>query len=163
MAEGATTPEERGRQIGETFGELSEQIASLVREELERMRDETAERGRQAGKGAGYLGVAAVFGLAASGAALSLPVLLLRRALSPSATAIAVSAGYGGLALALARRALERLEEAAPAAVEGKMEEKKGDVASSLKQRISGSSEGSHDQPQTPAEMRTESPRAEDK
>jgi hypothetical protein len=139
MSEGATPAEERGRQIGEAFGEISEQIGALVREEMERMRDEMAERAREAGKGATYFGLAAVFGLAASGAALSLPALVLRRFLPAPATATAVSAGYGAVAFVLARRGLSRLQQAAPASVEEKIEEKKEEVVSSLKERVSSS------------------------
>jgi LmbE family N-acetylglucosaminyl deacetylase len=140
MTQGPTSPEDRGRQIGETFGELSEQIAALVRDELERMREETAERAREAAKAGTYLGATAVFGLAGAGAALSLPVLALRRFLPPSATAVAATAGYGALAVVLGRRALERLEAAAPRSVEEKIEEKKEDVAASLKERLPGGS-----------------------
>ena len=139
MAESATTTQERGQRIGETFGELSEQIAALVGEELRRAREEITERAREVGKAGGYLGLAGVFGVAASGAVLSLPVLVLRRVLSPGATAVVIGGLYGGAAFAFARRALERIETAAPAAVEEKIEEKKDDLASSLKQRIPGS------------------------
>ncbi len=139
MTEYAPTPEERGQRIGETFGELSEQIAMLVREELERARDEMVDRAREAGKAGGFLAVSAVFGIAAVGAALSLPALLLKRASSPEAAATVTAAIYGGVAFVFARRALERLEAAAPAAVEERMEAKKEDVASSLKARVPGS------------------------
>ena len=141
MTEGTTSSEERGRQIGEAFGDLSDQIAALVRDELERARQETAERAREAAKAGSYLGLAGAFGLAGAGAALSLPVLALRRFLPPTATALAVGGGYGALAVVFGKRALERLEAAAPKSVEDKIEQKKEDVTTSLKERLPGSSE----------------------
>jgi len=136
MADEQTTAQQRGQEIGDTFADLSDQIAALVRAEIDRARDELTERAREAGKGAGYLVAAGVFGVAASGALLSLPALLLRRALPPEATAIAVGLLYGSLAVELARRALERLEEAAPAAVEEKIEEKKQDLGDALREQM---------------------------
>ncbi|MDQ3857339.1 MAG: phage holin family protein [Actinomycetota bacterium] len=138
MAEQPRTAEERGQRIGETFNELSEQIAALVRQELERARSEATERAREAGKAGSYLALTAVFGLAAGGAALTLPVVVLRRALPGEATAIVVGGLYGAAAVAFGRRALERLQAAAPAAVEEKIEEKKDDLSDSLRERMPG-------------------------
>ncbi len=64
-------------------------------------------------------------------------MLVLRRFLPPSVTAVAVAAGYGSVAFAFGRRALERIEEAAPATVERKIEEKKEEMTDSLKERVS--------------------------
>jgi len=130
------TPGERGQRISETFSELSEEISGLVRDELDRARAELTARAAEAAKGSGYLAAAGAFGLAASGAALSLPVFVLRRMLSAEATAVVMAGAYGGLAFAFGRRALERIQTAAPAAVEEKLEEKKQELSESLKERM---------------------------
>jgi hypothetical protein len=136
MSESGSISEERSHKIGEAFGDLSEEIAALVREELERARADAVARAREAGKAGGLVGLATVFGVAAGGAALALPALVLKRALSPEATALAVGGLYGAVAFAFARRALERLEAAAPEAVEERIEAKKEDLNKSLKERM---------------------------
>lgn len=139
MVEQSRSTEERGQQIGETFNELSVQIAALVREELERARAEATERAREAGKAGGLLGLTAVFGLAAGGAALSLPALVVRRVLPAEATAVVIGGLYGAAAVAFGQRALERLQAAAPTPVEEKIEEKKEDLTDSVRARMPGS------------------------
>jgi hypothetical protein len=52
---------------------------------------------------------AGVSGAVGAGAALTLPVLALRRILPPSATAVVVAAGAGGLSAYLAKRGLDEL------------------------------------------------------
>jgi hypothetical protein len=61
-------PEARDESIAELLRDLSQQTATLVRQEVELAKNELAAKGKRAGLGAGLLGAAgliAVFGLAA--------------------------------------------------------------------------------------------------
>src|ERR671913_280157 len=64
----ATANDARDRPIGELVKDLSSQTSTLVRKEIELARAELQEKGKVAGKGAGMLAGAAVFGLLAMGA-----------------------------------------------------------------------------------------------
>src|SRR5918993_321295 len=64
----ATASDARERPIGELVKDLSSQTSTLVRKEIELARAELQEKGKVAGKGAGMLAGAAVFGLLAMGA-----------------------------------------------------------------------------------------------
>jgi uncharacterized membrane protein YqjE len=72
MADDRTQDELRDRPIGDLLKQLSEETTTLVRQELELAKAEMAQKGKQAGMGAGMFGgagVAALLGLAALTAA----------------------------------------------------------------------------------------------
>ncbi|MCO1581485.1 MULTISPECIES: phage holin family protein [unclassified Crossiella] len=102
------------RSTGELVKSLTEQVSTLVREEMALARAELQEKGKKAGVGAGLAGAAgllALYGLAAVIAGL---VLLLATVLVPWASALVVGAGILVIAgiLALAGRA--QLKRAVP-------------------------------------------------
>ena len=78
----------RDRSLGELLKRLSKETATLVsqeielaktlvHEEIETAKKEMAQKAKQAGKGAGLFGAAAVVGLAAVGAFTAFVILLL--------------------------------------------------------------------------------------
>lgn len=60
-----TTPPEDERSLGEIVGDISHDLTSLVKQELELAKTELKEEAGKAGKGAGLLGGAGVAGLLA--------------------------------------------------------------------------------------------------
>jgi uncharacterized membrane protein YraQ (UPF0718 family) len=118
----------RERPIGELFKQLSEETSSLIRQELELARAELKEKGREAGKGAGFLGGAGLVGLLAAGAVTACVILLLDKAVAAWVAALIVAVVYGAIAGVLARRGKERVQAATPPAPEQTVEAVKEDV-----------------------------------
>ena len=71
------TEDLRDRSLGELLKQLSEQTTRLVHQELELAKAELAQKGRQAGMGAGMFGGAGALGLAAVGALTACFILAL--------------------------------------------------------------------------------------
>ncbi|MEV6347301.1 phage holin family protein [Actinoplanes sp. NPDC051851] len=102
----------------ELVARLSEQVTTLVRDELTLARMEMQEKGRRAGKGAGLLGgagVLAMYGLGAllvtAGAALALVLPVWAAALI---TAVAILA-IAGVAALIGRKQVRQATPPAPA------------------------------------------------
>ncbi|MGO1056180.1 phage holin family protein [Crossiella sp. CA198] len=116
------------RTTGELVKSLTEQVSTLVREEMALARAELQHKGKQAGVGAGLAGAAgllALYGLAAVIAGL---ILLLATVLLPWAAALVIGAGILLIAgiLALAGRA--QLKRAIPPIPEQARENLRKDV-----------------------------------
>jgi hypothetical protein len=111
MAEQAQGGEQQAgqRPVGDVFSQFGEELTDSLRQEFAQLRAEAADRARAGGRGGGLLAAAGVSGAVGAGAALTLPVLALRRILPPSATAVVVAAGAGGLSAYLAKRGLDEL------------------------------------------------------
>jgi hypothetical protein len=118
----------KDRPIGELLKQLSQETATLVRQELELAKAEVAQKGKMAGLGAGLLGAAGVVGLAALGAFTAFLVLLLALAVPAWAAALIVAAIYGAIAAALALRGRSKVQEASPAVPEQTLETVKEDI-----------------------------------
>jgi MFS family permease len=118
----------RERPIGELFTQLSEETSKLIRQELELARAELKEKGREAGKGAGFLGGAGLAGLLAAGALTACLILLLDKAVAAWVAALIVAVVYGAIAGVLALRGKERVQAATPRAPEQTVETVKEDV-----------------------------------
>lgn len=102
------------RSTGELVAALTEQVSTLVREEMELARAELKDKGKRAGLGAGLAGAAgllALYGLAAVIAGL---VLLLTTVLLPWAAALVVGAGILVIAGILAVAGRAQLKRAVP-------------------------------------------------
>src|SRR5918997_4978338 len=86
----------------ELLKRLSDQTVTLVRQELELAKAEVAEKGKQAGMGAGILGGAGLFGLLALGALTACLVMALDRGMGGWLAALIVTAVYAAIAGVLA-------------------------------------------------------------
>ena len=114
MAE--VTTDARERPIGDLVKDLSSQTSTLVRKEIELARAELQEKGKVAGKGAGLLAGAAVFGLLAMGALTAGLIALLDKAMATWVAALIVMALWAIVALVLAKAGQKALKRATPPA-----------------------------------------------
>ncbi len=119
----------RDRPIGELLKQLSQETTTLVKQELDLAKAEMAQKGKQAGVGAGFLGGGAVFVLGAFGALTACLIALLATALDHVwLSALVVAAVYGAIAGLLALQGRDKLQEATPPAPEQTVETLKEDV-----------------------------------
>lgn len=77
---------------GELVGHLSEQLSTLVRDEMRLAQAELTAKGKKAGLGAGMFGGAGVVGLLAAGALVAAAILGLANAVPAWAAALIVAA-----------------------------------------------------------------------
>ena len=112
----ATTQDQRERPIGELVKELSSQTSTLVRQEIQLAQAEVTQKGKVAGKGAGLLAGAAVFGLLALGALTAGLIALLDKAMATWVAALIVMALWAIVALVLAKAGQKSLQRATPPA-----------------------------------------------
>ena len=118
----------RERPIGELLKQLSQETTTLVRQELELAKAEMAEKGKQAGIGAGMFGGAGIVGLLALGALTACLILALTPAMKDWLAALVVAAVYAAIAGILALVGRSRVREATPAVPEQTVETVKEDV-----------------------------------
>jgi surface antigen len=119
----------RDRPIGELLRQLSEETSTLVKQELELAKAEMAQKGKDAGVGAGFVGGGALFGLGAFGALTACVIALLATALDHVwLAALIVAVMYGAIGAVLALRGKDKIQEAAPPAPEQTVETVKEDV-----------------------------------
>src|SRR5215210_7234361 len=128
----------RERPVGELLRELSQQTTTLVRQELELAKAETAQKGRQAGVGAGLLTGAGVVGLAAFGALTACFVAALATGMATWLAALIVAVIYAAVAGVLALVGRNRVKQASPPAPEQTIETVKEDVQWAKTQARSG-------------------------
>jgi uncharacterized membrane protein YqjE len=110
----ATDPRERG--IGELVKDLASQTSTLVRQEIQLAQAEVTQKGKAAGKGAGLLAGAAVFGLLALGALTAGLIALLDKAMATWVAALIVMALWAIVAFVLAKAGQKALQQATPPA-----------------------------------------------
>ena len=110
----ATDARERG--IGELVKDLASQTSTLVRQEIQLAQAEVTQKGKVAGKGAGLLAGAAVFGLLALGALTAGLIALLDKAMATWVAALIVMALWAIVALVLAKAGQKALKSATPPA-----------------------------------------------
>jgi hypothetical protein len=114
MTETDETRELRERPTGELVKELSRQVSSLVRKEIELAKVEATEKGKRAGIGAGMVGGATIAGVLALGAFTAFLILVLDLVLPTWAAALVVTALWALAAAVLAAVGRGKFEEAAP-------------------------------------------------
>ena len=112
VAAPATDARERG--IGELVKDLASQTSTLVRQEIQLAQAEVTQKGKVAGKGAGLLAGAAVFGLLALGALTAGLIALLDKAMATWVAALIVMALWAIVALVLAKAGQKSLQQATP-------------------------------------------------
>jgi uncharacterized membrane protein YqjE len=107
---------------------LSEQTATLVRQEIRLAQVELQEKGKRAGLGVGLFGASGLVALYAVGALVATLILLLATAVEPWLAALIVTGGLALLAGALALTGRKEVQEATPPAPEHAIESVKEDV-----------------------------------
>jgi uncharacterized membrane protein YqjE len=118
----------RERPIGELLKQLSQETTTLVKQELDLAKAEVAQKGQQAGKGAGMFGGAGIMGFLALAALTAAFILLLDGAVPNWAAALIVAAVYGAIAGVLALQGKNKVQEATPPVPEQTVESVKEDV-----------------------------------
>lgn len=114
--------------VGELVKDLSGQVSTLVRQEVELAKAELTEKGKQAGAGAGMFGGAAVAALLMLGSLTAFLILVLAIPLPAWAAALIVTALWGAVAAVLALRGREELRRMGKPVPEQTVETVKEDV-----------------------------------
>jgi uncharacterized membrane protein YqjE len=109
--EGVSTQELSDRSVGDLVQRLSEQTATLVREELRLGQVELQEKGKRAGVGAGMFGGAGLVALYGAGALVAAAILLIATAVDPWIAAVIVGLALlavGGLLALMGKKQVDR-------------------------------------------------------
>ena len=114
--------------VGELVQRMSQQTASLVRQELQLAQVEMKEKGKRAGLGAGMFGGASVFALYGVGVLIATLVLVLATFLESWIAAAIVTVVLFAVAGVLALTGKKEIEQATPPAPEQAIESTKQDV-----------------------------------
>ena len=115
--------------VAELLQRLSQQTATLVRQEMHLAQAEMKEKGKRAGMGAGLFGAAGIVALAAFGALVAGLILLVGEAVDMWISAFIVTAGLAFVAAVMAMVGKRQLEQATPPKPEAAMESVQADVA----------------------------------
>jgi uncharacterized membrane protein YqjE len=118
----------REQSIGELLKQLSQETTTLVRQELDLAKAEMAQKGKQAGLGAGMFGGAGVSSLLALGALSAAAIAGLDNAMPLWLAALIVALVWLAVAAALAVLGKTRVQEAAPPVPEQTRESVKEDL-----------------------------------
>ncbi len=138
MAAQSTDNGLREQPVGELFKQLSDDVATLVRQELRLAQVELTDKGRRIGVGAGLLGAAGIVALLALGALTSCLVAALATGTEVWLAALIVTVVYAAVAAALALTARSRIAEATPPVPEQTVETVKEDAQWAKTQLSSG-------------------------
>ena len=122
------------RELAQLVRDVSQETTTLLRQEIELAKTELADKGKQAGLGAGLFGAAGVMGLLTAGAFTSLLILALAEVVAPWLAALIVTALYGAVAGILALTGKKKVEEATPLVPEQAVE-----AAKSAKDKVQSS------------------------
>ncbi len=106
----------RERPLGELLKQLSEETATLVRQELELAKAEIATTGKRAGIGVGLVGAGGIIGFLAAGAFTAFLILVLDTFMPAWLAALIVTLLYAAVAGVLAMRGRDKVKEATPPA-----------------------------------------------
>jgi uncharacterized membrane protein YqjE len=118
----------RDRPTGELVKDLSTQVSTLVRQELELAKVELTAKGKQAGIGAGMLGGAGLFALYGVGALVATAILALATVVEGWLAALIVAVVLFALAGVLALMGRARARRAGPPVPEQTVATVKEDV-----------------------------------
>ena len=128
----------RDRPVGELLKQLSQETTTLVRQELDLAKAEMAEKGKQAGMGAGMLGGAGLAGLLALIALTLCLIFALDTAMRGWLAALVVAGLWALIAGVLALTGKNKVQEATPPVPEQTIETAKEDVEWAKSQKSSG-------------------------
>jgi len=104
----------RDHSIGELLRELSQETATLVRQELALARAELEQQGRRAGVGAGMLGGAGIAVLLALGALTATVIAVLATAMDTWVAGLIVTVVWAAVAGGLALQGKNKIAQATP-------------------------------------------------
>ena len=121
--------------IGELVQQLSQQTATLVRQEMRLATVELQQKGKRAGVGAGMFGGAGVVALYGVGALIAAAILGIGTFLEPWIAAVIVGVVLLAIAGILALTGKKQVEQAGPPVPEQAMESTKRDVEEVKKAR----------------------------
>lgn len=123
-----TAVETDGRSTGELVRDLSRQVGTLARQEIELAKAEMVEKGRAMGLGGGLVAGAAVAALLALGALTASVVLALDGAMPAWLAALLVALAWAAVAAVLASVGKDKLEQAGAPVPEQTVESVKEDI-----------------------------------
>jgi uncharacterized membrane protein YqjE len=122
------TEELSDRSVGELVQRLSQQTATLVREEMRLAQVELQQKGKRAGMGAGMFGGAGLVALYGVGALVAAAIVLLGTAVEPWLAAVIVGVVLLAVAGVLALMGRKQVEQATPPKPERAMASVQRDV-----------------------------------
>lgn len=134
----ADQDELRDRPIGELLKQLSQETTTLVRQELELAKAEMAQKGKQAGVGAGMFGGAGVSALLGLAALTAAAIAALDAAMPVWLAALIVALVWLAIAGVLALQGKSKVQAATPPVPEQTQESVKEDVEWAKTQAKSG-------------------------
>jgi uncharacterized membrane protein YqjE len=120
--------------VGELVKQLSEQMSTLVRRELQLAQLELQEKGKRAGIGAGLFGGAGAIALYGLGVLIAAAVLVLATAVEPWLAALIVGVVLLAIAGIAGLMGKKQVEQAVPPAPEQAIQSTRRDV-SEIKER----------------------------
>jgi uncharacterized membrane protein YqjE len=116
------------RSVGELVQQLSQQTATLVRQELRLAQSELQQKGKRAGVGAGMFGGAGVVALYGVGALIAAAIVGLGTLIEPWLAAVIVGVVLLAVAGIVALAGKKQVEQATPPLPEQALESTKRDV-----------------------------------
>jgi predicted lipid-binding transport protein (Tim44 family) len=128
MADDRTQDELRDQPIGELLKQLSEETTTLVRQELDLAKAEMAQKGKQAGMGAGMFGGAGVGALLGLAALTAAAIAALDSAMALWLAAVIVGLLWLAVAGVLALQGKRKVQAATPPVPQQTQESVKEDV-----------------------------------
>jgi Putative Actinobacterial Holin-X, holin superfamily III len=138
MAHDRTQDELRDRPTGDLLKQLSQETTTLVRQELELAKAEMAQKGKQAGVGAGMFGGAGVSALLGLGAFTAAAIAALDAAMPLWLAALILGLVWLAIAGVLALQGKSKVQAASPPVPEQTQESVKEDVEWAKTQAKSG-------------------------
>ncbi len=106
----------REQSLPDLLKRLSQETATLVRQEIGLAKAEVAQTGKKAGIGIGLVGAAGVVALLGLGALTACFILALNAVMPAWLAALIVAVVYGAVAVLLGLRGKEKVQEATPPA-----------------------------------------------
>ena len=128
MAANKVGDDRRERGTGELVKDLSSQISTLVRKEVELAKAEMTEKGKKAGLGIGMFGGAGLTGALTLGSLTAFLIAVLSLAIPVWASALIVTALWAAATAALALLGRRKVQEVGTPAPEKTVESVKEDV-----------------------------------
>jgi uncharacterized membrane protein YqjE len=122
------TEELSDKSMGDLVQRLSQQTATLVRQEMRLAQVELQEKGKRAGLGAGMFGGAGLIALYGVGAVIAAAILLIATAMEPWLAALIVGAALLAVAGVLGLLGKKQVDQATPPKPEQAIESVQHDV-----------------------------------